>query len=117
MSEKIMEVLENMSEWELVEVWNAYCENNNYFEDMMHDMAFLDDYIGEIDSITDALNRVADGFETSGDYFKDTIYGIENADPDTDIDLDDLADYIERTQDALGNAELQDTLDEDEVED
>jgi len=119
LNERIVDVLTNsLTESELVSVWNEYCDRNNYFDDRIEDMGFLDDECEGM-SATDIIKFVSgEEFDIHDNWYKHTIYGLRSFDdPVDEIDIDDLANYIEAHDDDLGESELRDVLDETDDDD
>ena len=101
--ERIKEVLtEELSYRDLVEVWNEYCNTTCHGDDCIYSMDYLDE---ELDgyTATQIIDIVSgNGFHTTDNFFKKTIYGIESFDdPSEKIDLADLAAYIVNNDDSL----------------
>ncbi len=113
--ESIKEVLDGLSTSDLVQVHNAYCENDRNMDDYIYRME-------EFDEIMDGSTpwEVARAAYYSGkfcpahDYFWFNGYGnLESADfPGNQIFTEDIAAYIDRTENALYNDEIQDVLNE-----
>lgn len=116
--EQIREFIENeLTESEQITIWNEYCEQNAYYDDQLHYMGELDDYVGYDRTATEVLERVSSDFNIRDDYFYDGVYGIESTDyPEDHIDFDAMAKYISDNDDALGNDELSDFLEDEEYE-
>jgi hypothetical protein len=119
--DKVLDVLSDLSEDDLISVWNEYCEKNNYADDTVYYMYDLDDIYGYgLDglSITDIINTVRDDFgdfDTSCDYFGVTMYGYESfdsLDSFSRFDMNDLCRYIVDNEDELGESQLREVLEE-----
>ena len=115
--------LEGMDDDDLVNIYNKYCEDSNYTDDMIFPMYELPDYIGDLSQYTlgDLFGRFQlDDFDFDHPYFRDTIYGIESIeDVSCIIDISDIVDHIIWREDCLENKAVQEILDqlEDEGED
>lgn len=114
--ERITEVLNDLSDYELIDVHNRYCENNNYMDDYI-------DYMSEIDcmfsgmSATELLSKIDfDNFDVNNNYFVYTIYGLVSFDYVDDdncpICIDEIASYILNNSDDLDCGEIADCLEE-----
>ena len=135
--DKIMDVLKNMDDCELVSVWNEYCDKVNCFDDYIYSMDELDEIMDGQDAQY-ILNRAFFGhdqwsnessFNPNRDWFTFNGYGnLISIDAigyneysgkfmcDC-LDEDALANYIVNNEDSLYNDDIQDALDEDEDED
>lgn len=117
--ERIVETLtDTLTTAELVDVWNEYCNNNNYYDDRIENMGFLDEDLDNLNATQ--IIRLVSGkdFDVHDDWYKHTIYGLQSfSDPADEIDIDDLADYIERNDNDLGSSDIRDTLDETDDDD
>ena len=114
--ERINEILENMDTAELLAVHNEYCQRNNYYDDEIFEMWEINDFLsGTAEEILNGI--VPDSFNINNNYFRVTIYGIESFDyPDDYICIEDIARYIDRTENNLGNSDIAEILDEYEEE-
>lgn len=111
---KVVECLEDMWLEDIVSIWNAYVECNNYYDDYIYNMCDLD---YELESLTPTeILRKAEGedFKTSDSFFYHTIYGINSCNnvEDSPICISDLAYYIIDNDDSLGNTDIEDILEE-----
>ena len=113
--------LESMDDDDLVNVYNKYCEDSKYIDDMIYPMYELDDYIGDLSQYTlgDLFGKFQwIGFNYDHPFFRDTIYGIESIeDVSCIIDISDLVDHIIWNEDSLGSKAVQEILDQLEDED
>ena len=125
--EKIIEILENMDNDELVNIHNEYCYNANYYDNEIMDAYRLEEYLSN-GEVMNWLNRFYFG-EDAGhskeysanpnrNYFTFNGYGnIISFDYARDyVDIEAIADYIEENNNALYNDEIQAILDELESE-
>jgi hypothetical protein len=113
--EKVMKVLEALDDDSTVDMWNQYCSEVNYDDDIIYP---LDEW-----TINDVLLRCVDGaFNVNDDWFYCNGYGniVSTDDIFDQVDLGELADYIIDEENALGNSDIEDILEEakeDEYED
>lgn len=109
LKEELKETIENLTDWEIIDVWNEYCRENSYCEDEIFAMAELDDIARDMSPI-EILEHFGD-MNTNDDYFINHIYGGESfTNPCDVIYLDDLVDYITRTFDDCHSMEIQEVL-------
>ena len=92
----ILEILEDLSDNELVELWNDYCEYNGY-EDQLFGMCAFEAIVDTSDFFSTYEKIDHDNFNSCDDYFYYDRQGwiCSTSDPSDIIDLDDLACYIE----------------------
>ena len=118
--EKIYEYLCEISDGATLDLWEEYCEDNRYDDDRVYYMDFLEDYICGM-SAFEAFKMGADNgeyFNLNDDYFQFTIYGIKSFSDIFDVvDLDDLATWIDDTENTCGDRDLEELLEEYEEED
>ena len=83
--------VDNLSEWELLGIWNDYCDYNNYCDDRVYYVSDLDELCYSMKP-TEIISRYGelDGFE----YFKDGVYTEGSNDLLDLIDYGALIDYI-----------------------
>lgn len=121
--EKVIKVLEELDDGSIVNMWNQYCEQVNYDDDMIYS---LDEWtINDIFYMRkpwDILRYLDGGFNVNDNWFHWDGYGnIVSTDNIFDmVELGDLADYIIDEEDDLGNFDIKDILEEakeDEDED
>lgn len=128
--QQLINLFKEMSEGELICVWNEYCHETSSFDDEILDAYGLEEIFNGEDMFN-ILNRFYFGSDderenTSANpnrnYFTFNGYGniisfdyIYNqyTDDFRYIDVDDLADYILENENALYNDEIQDILDEE----
>ncbi len=114
--EELKELLENMSDDDIIYVWNEYCDANSYYDDRINYMDWLNNDL-EGRTPTQIIDMIDKDFYTDDKYYKYTIYGIESFDDASDVVyFDDLANYILDNDDDLGNSEIRIFLDETEEE-
>lgn len=106
--------VDNLSEWELLGIWNDYCDYNNYCDDRVYYVSDLDELCYSMKP-TEIISRYGelDGFE----YFKDGVYA-EGSNSLLDlIDYGALIDYIIDNEKDFDNSDIADALEEIEEED
>ncbi len=95
--EQLLEMAENQNCWDLQELWNVYCEENNYPDDTI--------IYNDIDEMENYFDSIADFFHALGEYneldafFAFDAYGnINSFDSLTSIyspiDFDSLAEWL-----------------------
>lgn len=99
--EKIREQLLSMARsnerWNLVELWNTYCDENNYPNDIIH--------YNDIDEMENYFSSIADFYHCLGEYVKSDDffsfdgYGILNSYDCLDniyspVDFDSMAEWL-----------------------
>ena len=121
MREEVMEMLNDMKDYELVAIHNEYCDEVNYVDDRIYSMGefnelYCMDGKSPLDIIMDAYGG---SFNPNDDWFRwDGLGNLESTDyPGNDwIDIDEIADYIVENDDALRNDDIRDLMDEIEAE-
>ena len=105
--------VDNLSENELLNIWDNYCDCNNYYDDKVY-------YVSDLDELcygmkpTEIISRYGDldGFE----YFKDGVY-TEGSNSLLDlIDYGALIDYIIDNEEDFDNSDIANALEEIEEE-
>lgn len=124
--DEILRVLEeDLADWELVSVYNEYCEAKNCNEERIYSMDEFDVLLCGLKP-SEVLNSVTEDFNLNDKYFKDSLYGLESSDnPEADwIDKEEIAEYVDDNDDYLFCTALKEVLDywedeedEDEEED
>lgn len=110
--EELKELLENLTENELVDVWNEYCDINSYYDDKICYMDWLDEDL-QNKTPTQIIDMIDNDFSLRDNYYKYTIYGIESFDDASDVVyFDDLANYILDNDEDFDNDEIREFLDE-----
>ena len=119
--ERIEEVISNLYDYEIIEMWNEYCDNNGYYDDKVFAMSEVDDVVFyDKDLSLETVQWLQDNdFDPTDDYFAYDGYDIETfCDIYDKVNEGELADYIEDNDDPLGNDEIEEILEEeDEDED
>ena len=109
LEEELKETIKNLTDWEVIDVWNEYCQENSYYEDEIFAMADLD-YIASDMFPIEILEQFGD-MDTNDDYFINGIHGGKSfTNPYEVIYLDNLVDYIIRTFDDCHSMEIQKVL-------
>ena len=115
--ERISEVLNNLPEEKIIDIYNDYCDKNNDWDSQVYPMEEFDEIMaGYVPS--DLLASVSDDFSLFHKYFMFDGYGRAAsfpylADSNSRICLEDIARYIDRTEDYFGNWDIQDALEEE----
>lgn len=106
--------VDNLSENELLNIWDDYCDYNNYYDDKVYYVDELDDLCYNMKP-TEIISRYRelDGFE----YFKDGVYAEGSNDLLDLIDYGALIDYIIDNEESFDNSDIADALEEIEEED
>lgn len=112
--ERIKEELESWRTYDLVLIWNDYCEECNYMDDYI-EYNNPDEFMsGRTPS--EVLNEIGSDYNINDEYAVYTIYGWESFNYETDehcpIDIDTLANWIVDDEDGHGYDSLQDIVDE-----
>lgn len=89
--DELEEMLDNMSDGELFEVHNEWCEEMHYYEDRIEYYEYLDELCYNMKP-TEIIEKFGDLQNCSSDYIKFTIYGAEEADS-SDVDTRAIAEY------------------------
>lgn len=108
--EDIRDILENdIPNWQLAEIWNEFCDRNNYNEDRVYEMSSLNEYLQGLTPL-EVIDSVSDGdFTTCSDFFQETIYGLSSFDDvASHIDLYELVDDIFDDEETYGCDEIGD---------
>ena len=115
--QEIMEFLESeLSNDELVTVWNEYCDNNNYTDDRIYYMSEFDDMMCDRTPSEIARDVWSNDFCVNCDYFQWSVYLTSTDYPEEMVDFDALADYILSNDTSLYNDDLREFLDSEEEE-
>lgn len=97
-----------MSDDDLIEIYNCYCRHNDKDGSQIYNMSDLDDELYEY-SPTDIINIVDSNFDTYDDFFMFNKRGrlISFSYLDSYIDIDDIVDFILDDEDDLYNREIE----------
>lgn len=99
MKEQLNELLFEDNKHDAISLWNEFANQNNYHENRIFPMSFLDEYIGCESRPSIILNLIDhDDFNINSDFFWDSIYGIQSGDIDTaiekSVDKDSLIEFF-----------------------
>lgn len=116
--EAIKEALDNMSTADIIAIHNEYCYTASNMDDYVYSMSEFDEIMGNM-APWEIARACFYGHEfcPAHDYFRFNGYAnLESfefaPEGNSGIYTSDIADYIDRTEDALNNDEIQDILDE-----
>ena len=134
MKEKILAAIKEMSDSEIISLWNEYCDQCNSFDNRIYDMSEFNEIYSSVEP-EEIARRVFYGsdecnkdssFNPNRDYFYfdgygnpvsfDYIYNECSNEFYGNIDIDSLIDYIIENNDSLYNDEIQEILDSFENE-
>ena len=115
--EEIKDYLEDLSENDLAQLWNTYCENVNYYDDTIYDMDELDELLSG-DSPSELATKIYYGeFCPNDHYFTFNGCGnLESGYADELISIEDMARYILENEDYLDDDDLEEFCTENEEE-
>ena len=118
-NEQILAVLEEMADTDILEAWNNYCDNNNYFDDKIFYMSEFEDIFYNEKITLDFVKNLQDcDFDAEDDYFTWDGSDINTFSDLYEVaDLGTLADYMDDNEDDLGIYEVGDIFDEEDEED
>lgn len=114
--QKLVDYINDMSNDEMVELYNRYCEASHCRDAIIYNACELDEVL-EGRAPIDILSMGFSGdFNPQRSYFWFNGYGnLESADfDDTPVYPPEIVDYMLRTEDGLGNDEIQYMLDEED---
>ena len=109
---------EEMTEREIMAIWNEFCEINNYYDDYIYDIEEFDE-IMDGENATTIANKIFYGdFNPNHNYFCFNGYAnLKSSDYLDDlISFYDLATYIYNSEDHFDNDDLADFLNEEDEE-
>lgn len=113
--ERIREYLEGLHDWDLISIWNEWCANDN----CVYPMDELDELLGGRAPSEILRASFYGDINPNDDYFKYNSRGnLVSTNTLSDwVDIEDLARYIDETENDLGDSEISDILWDDEEED
>lgn len=116
--ERIMEVLQEMDDEEILEMWNEYQRDYRYEEEIYSVDEVCECFLNDL-RFAEALEAIdRDEFDLSDDYAVNTIYGWKTFSDLYDVvDLGDLAGYIDNEEENFNYPELEEIFEEDDEED
>lgn len=117
--EKIVELIENMSAGDMVQVHNEWCDKAGYMDNWIYSMDEFDEILSGMTPWEVARAAYYSGkFCPANDYFWFNGYGnLESDDfPLGQVWADDIADYCIDNDADLYNDEIREVLDEEEEE-
>ena len=114
--ELVYDLLYEMPDYELAEVWNNYCATNYGGDKYIYEMNELDYVLGHC-TPTEVLETVADDFSTYDDFFRNSQedYVLHSFNVVVDnICVEWLADCIIDDDDDFGHYDIRELLDSEE---
>ena len=94
LKKELEDVFYDMQDYALAFLWNDYCDDCRYYDDKLYTMDMLDDIFSGLSPL-EVLDKVGRDFDTSCDFWKDTIYGVESVSNVIDeIDMESLIDWL-----------------------
>lgn len=118
-TEELEGVLDDLSEDIIVDIWNEYCENNGYSDDMIYYVADLDELVtGTASEVLNAIDIEA--FNMNDEYMYCTIYGWRSfsyMSEDNPIYISDLACWIYDEEEDCDIDEIEELFERWEEED
>lgn len=114
--DKLLDVLRDLFDDDVVEIWNDYCDLNNYDDYRIYPIGDLDDWFCGM-TATEILEACS-GVDTSDLYFRDTTaHGVQTTSSPWDwIDEQTLIEHILDEQKSYDIDEIQEILDEPDDE-
>lgn len=102
---KVREAVDNLDEYDLIGLWNEYCDDNSYYDDRI--------YGNDIDELlyglkpSEVLNAIdLDNYSENDDYMIESIYGYRSfsylSDDNSPYDEDALVEYIMDNEEHFG---------------
>jgi len=118
--DKIYDYLEGLSRNDLVAIYNQYCEEANYTDDLIEDngQGFIETYYSDVWSLACQLDG-NNNYSIRDDYVRfDGLGNLESTDtPEDWIDLDEIAEYSVENDEYFGDTEIKEILEEEESDD
>lgn len=98
----LQDTIDNLSDDDLRNLHQDYCECNNYVDDMVYSMCDFDDLNNNKTPHEIAELVCGNDFNPNHDWFKYTIYGVESSDNVSDlIYISDLVNWVEIDPDRI----------------
>lgn len=116
--EAIENVLQEMSTQDIVAIHNSYCDSSNNMDDWIYNMEEFDEIMSGVSPWEIARScYFGEDFNPCCDYFRFNGYAnLESFDfapgGNSGIYTYDIAKYIDRNEESLGNDDIQNVLDE-----
>lgn len=112
---EIKEYLENLSDSDLLMLWNEY-QDENCYDDYIYDMEVFDEIFANAEPSEIARRCYFGDFNPCDDYFVFNGYAnLESSNYIKDlISVDDLAQFVYDNDDDLNDDDLRDFLDEED---
>ena len=113
--QRVREAIDNsLSDDDILEIWNGYCDRNQYYEDRFDDMDMFNLRYEGLTPLEIAKIVFKADFNPDHKYYRDGIYGVKSYEDagDCDIDIDTLVDYIVKDDEDFGFDEIREALDE-----
>ena len=111
--EKLVSILDDLTIGDLIAAHNHYCEENGYYDDEIHQMDLLPEYLCDIDAMRLLWMVEGNDFRTNHQWFKmdyDNLYSYEDWKAKEEIDISSLANWILREEDDCDVREISDFL-------
>lgn len=108
--DELEEMLDNMSDGELFEIHNEWCEEMHYYDDRIEYYECLDELCCDMKP-TEIIEKFGDLQNCTSDYIKFTIYGAEEADV-SDVDTRAIAEYCIDNEEDFYNTDIELFLDD-----
>lgn len=108
----IREYIESLSDCEQVDLWDDYCEAQNYYDDQIERMEDFNDLFYGMSPL-DIIRRLDGDFDPNDDWFYFDCRGncCSTDHPEYDvIQQDDIAEYVDEHEDDLNNSGLTELL-------
>lgn len=119
--EAIKKALEEMGTADIIAIHNAYCDSSNNMDNYIYDMSEFEEIMSNM-SPWEIACCCCNGHEfcPDHDYFRFNGYAhLESFDfapgGNSGVYISDIAEYIDHTEDALNNSDIQDILDKFDI--
>lgn len=114
MKPQIRETIESLDDWDLMDLHNEYCRENNYWDDEIFGMADIDDILYQAKPSKVLSMAFFGDFNPNHGFFRFDGYGnLESFDfPSDYVDIDDITDYVIENDNCLGCQALAEKLEE-----
>lgn len=107
--EDVIEVLEGLNDYKLLDIWRQYCDEAGYYGEEIFDIDEFNEICSSMDAWDVAQKTFYGDFCPAHSYWKFNGYeNFESSDYISDlICLEDLADYIVENEETFNNYELE----------